>query len=200
MGRHAPLFCALFALVLAAVRISGATHQAAAGIAIHILEGDGAINSIRLRRAHDPVIRVEDASGEPVAGATVTFLLPAAGPGGTFGQSGLSVTMQTDAKGIAASHGLRPNRTAGRFQIRVMASWHGEVAAAAVTETNAEPVARWHRSRTIAILAALGGGAAVAAAVALGHGGGSGSPSGSTGTTGAGVTIVPGAPSLGPPH
>lgn len=200
MRRHAPVFCAVFAITLAAARMPGADPQAGGGIAIHVLEGDGAINSIRLRRAHDPVVQVVDSSGEPLANATVTFLLPATGPGGTFGESGLSVTMQTDAKGIAASHGLRPNGIAGRFQIRVTASWRGEAAVATVAETNAEPAAKSHRSRTIAILAVLGGGAAVAAAVALSRGGGTGSPAGSTGSVGGGATIVPGLPTLGPPH
>ena len=53
-----------------------------AAIQIRILEGDGAINSIRLHHAHDPVVQVLDASGTPVSGVTVTFLLPALGAGG----------------------------------------------------------------------------------------------------------------------
>jgi hypothetical protein len=200
MRRHAPLFCVLFTAACAAAQVTGAVPPEGGGISIKVLQGDGAINSIRLHHGHDPVIQVVDASGEPVANATVTFLLPATGPSGTFGESGLSVTMQTDARGMAATHGFRPNDVEGRFRIRVTASWRGQAAVAEVTEINAEPVAKSHRSRTIAILAALGGGAAVAAAVALGHGGGSSSPSGSTGAAGPGATIAAGTPSLGPPH
>jgi len=53
-------------------------------VAIRIVEGDRAINSIKLRRGHDPVVQVADSAGEPVVGAAVTFLLPASGPSATF--------------------------------------------------------------------------------------------------------------------
>src|SRR4051812_26332272 len=73
------------------------------GLAIRIVEGDRAINSIKLRRGHDPVVQVVDARGEPVTGAAVTFLLPASGPSATFADGGLSLTVQTDRRGTAAA-------------------------------------------------------------------------------------------------
>src|SRR5947209_18777050 len=79
-----------------------------AGPAIQIVEGDGAINSIRLHRAHEPVVRVVGPDGEPVEGAAVTFLLPATGPSGTFGEGGLSLTVTKDRRGMAGETGLRP--------------------------------------------------------------------------------------------
>src|SRR5215831_17575343 len=78
-------------------------------ITIRVIEGDRAINSIKLRRGHDAVVQVLDARGEPVSGASVTFLLPASGPGGWFGENELSQTVQTDRRGMAATHGLKPN-------------------------------------------------------------------------------------------
>jgi hypothetical protein len=197
MPHFVPLFCAFWLIATAAAQAPGTPAQAAAGIAIRVLRGNGAINSIRLRQGHDPTVQVVDASGEPLANATVTFLLPSSGPGGVFGESGASVTLKTDQRGMAATSGLRPNGVPGQFRIRVTAAWRGEVAAATVTQTNAEPV-KSSKSKKLAILAAVAGGAAAAIAVAATHGGGSSSTSSST-SSGA-VTIVAGTPSIGPPH
>src|ERR1035438_779693 len=62
-----------------------------------VLEGEGAINNIRSPRAKETVVRVEDATNQGVAGAVVTFLLPADGAGAFFGSSGNSLTL-TDRK------------------------------------------------------------------------------------------------------
>jgi hypothetical protein len=162
------------------------------------MEGDGAINSIRMKRGHNPAVKVTDAAGEPVAGAFVSFLLPASGPGGMFGESELSFTVQTDARGMAQALGMRPNGLAGEFRIRVMASWHAETASTTVTQTNTEPVVNSGRTKKIVILALIGG--AAAAGIAVAAGGKSGSTSPSTSTTPASATIAAGTPSIGPPR
>ena len=206
MTRRSRCFYVLFAGLLRAVPLPGAQQAAVQNstIRVRVVEGDGAINSIRLRHAHDPAVQVLDAEENPVAGATVTFLLPAMGAGGTFQDSGLSLTIESDAHGMAAARGLRPNRAAGPFRIRVVASWHGESANATLTETNAEPVASSGKSKKIAIAVLVGGAAAAGAALAARSGkSSSASPSGAAATTGgaaAGATIVAGAPSFGPPH
>lgn len=194
---------ALFSVLLGAIRLADPFPAAAqdSPIEIRVVEGDGAINSIRLHRAHDPAVQILDRVAHPVAGATVTFLLPAMGAGGTFQDSGLSLTIQSDERGMAAARGLRPNRTAGPFHIRVVASWHGESANATLTETNAEPVANSGRSKKIAIAVLIGG--AAAAGVALAAKGGKSSPASdgaNTGSAGAGAVITAGTPSFGPPH
>ena len=102
-----------------------AISPAKSGLSIQVVEGDGAINSIRLHRGHDPVVRLVSSEGKPVVGATVTFVLPATGASGSFGDSGLSLTVPTGPDGTAAGRGLHPNGTAGQFQIRVIASWNG---------------------------------------------------------------------------
>ena len=182
---------------------AGAAAQASlsSGVQVRVVEGDGAINSIRLNRAHDPVVQVLDSGGEPLRGATVTFLLPAFGASGTFQDNGLSLTVETDERGMAAAHGLRPNRIAGPFHIRVAASWRGQPASATITETNAEPVAKARSSKKIAILALIGGAAAAGVAVAA-HGGGSSgnNPGANTAGGSAGATISAGSPAFGPPH
>lgn len=170
------------------------------GISIRVVQGDGAINSIRMHRAYEPVAQVVDQDGEPVTGATVTFLLPATGPSGTFQNSGQSLTIQTDDKGMAAGRGLKPNGIAGQFRIRVTASLRGDAASATLTQTNAEPVAKTGHGKTIAIVALIVGGiAGGAAAVASQGGSGSAPPAAATPTQPAG-TIVSGAPSFGPPR
>lgn len=173
----------------------------ASAIQIRVVEGDGAINSIRLHHAHDPVVQVVDRAGEPLSNATVTFLLPAFGASGTFQDNGLSLTVETDERGMAAAHGLRPNRIAGAFHIRVTASWRGQPASATITETNAEPVAKSRSSKKIAILALIGGAAAAGVAIAAHGGGSSGNNTGanSAGSSG-GATISAGSPAFGPPH
>src|SRR5581483_11700553 len=149
LGRPFGLFfyycCALQAQQLPAVSSLEAP-------AIQIVEGDGAINSIRLHRGHDPVVRITTSGGEPVVGATVTFLLPASGPSGTFaGSSGLSLTVQSDERGMAAARGMRPNNIAGQFHIRVNTMWHASPAATTITQTNAEPVAHSSHTKTYVI-------------------------------------------------
>jgi hypothetical protein len=167
---------------------------------IRVVEGDRAINSIKLHRGHDPVVQVVDAAGEPVSGAAVTFLLPASGPSGSFSDGGLSLTVPTDRRGMAAARGLKPNRLEGQFRIRATTSWHGESGSATIVQTNAEPLAKSGSSKWV-VLAVVIGGAAAGGAVAATHGGkpAAAAPGATTGSTGS-STIVSGAPSFGPPR
>lgn len=187
LGRAAVLF--LFGVTSAA--------QTAGKITIRTVQGDKAINSIRMHRGHDPEVQVVSESGEPVSQAVVSFLLPATGAGGRFANGELSVTIPTDERGFAAARGLVPNRVEGQFRIRVTASWRGANAIATIAQTNAEPPLKSSRSKWVIIAALVAGGAAGGAAAAL-YGGKS--SSGASGATAAGVSIVAGTPSLGPPH
>jgi hypothetical protein len=108
--------------------------------------------------------------------------------------------VETDEGGTAAARGLRPNRIAGPFRIRVTASMHGQYASATITETNAEPVAKSGNSKKIVILALVGGAAAAGVAAAVLGGKSSNSRTGASTAAGSGSTIVAGSPSLGPPH
>jgi hypothetical protein len=84
-ARWAPLATQSLAVLLCAVLARSATTVPR----IEVLEGDGAINNIRLHRAKEPVVRVVDQDGHPIPNAAVTFLLPGKGASGTFadGQS-----------------------------------------------------------------------------------------------------------------
>jgi hypothetical protein len=169
-----------------------------ATINVAAVEGDGAINSIRLRRAHEPIVRVIDSGGEPLSDATVTFLLPATGPSGSFLDGGLSFTTQTDNQGRASGRGLRPNSIAGRFSIRVTAMWRGSVGATTLVQTNAEPVIKSGHSKTIAIIAVIAG--AAAGGVALAARGKSSAAAATPPPTIPAGSISAGTPTLGPPH
>jgi hypothetical protein len=192
--RWAPLATQSLAVLLCAVLARSATTVPR----IEVVEGDGAINNIRLHRAKEPVVRVVDQDGHPIPNAAVTFLLPGNGASGTFADGKASLTVMSDANGQAVGQGLRPNGSAGQFQIRVTTSFQGQAATTSISQTNAEPAQGGVSSKTILILALVGGAAAAGAAVALGKGKSSSSPTTTVTTTG--VVISPGSPTFGPPR
>lgn len=194
---HAPAFWVSFLTFLT----TAAGAQTQPGISIRVVQGDNAINSIRMHRGHDPVVQVSTDAGEPLAHATVSFLLPASGASATFGDRGLSVTVDTDEHGMAAGRGLTPNTVEGQFRIRVTASWRGDAANASIQQTNAEPGIKSAKAKWIVIAAVIAGGAAAGGIAAM-HGGSGSNPAAgaTTGSTATGATITPGTPSLGPPH
>jgi hypothetical protein len=103
------------------------------------------------------------------------------------------VTLTTDDRGEAVARRLRANRIAGTFQIRVSASLGGRMTTASITQTNVDPGSHTS-SRTIAILAVLGGAAAGGAALAVRGKGKSASPASPA------TVIVPGTPAIGGPE
>ncbi len=191
------VLCAAVIFCMLAASASAQTEE----IKIVIQEGQGAINNIHEHRAKEPVIQVLHEDGEPVAGASVIFQLPDDGPGGAFADDAKMLTVQTDDKGQAVAHGLRPNQIAGKFQIRVTASFHSQTANAVVSQINAEPAAaKSGNGRLILILAIAGGAAAAGAAVALGHKGAGSSTSVGSVTSAPATILLPGTPSITPPH
>lgn len=159
-----------------------------------VLEGDGAINNVRSPRAKEPVVRVEGANNQGVAGAVVTFLLPANGAGAVFGDGGSSLTLTADDRGEAVARGLHANRIAGTFQIRVSASAGGRTASASIAQTNVDPGSHTS-SRKIAVIAILGGAAAAGAAAAL-----SGGKAKAATPAPSATVVVPGIPAIGGPQ
>jgi hypothetical protein len=192
MGGRAP-WASLVPRLLAGLLCAVVARSAATVPRLEILEGDGAINNISLHRAKEPVVRVVDEDGHPIPDVAVTFVLPGQGAGGSFSNGQASLTVMTDANGQAVGRGLRPNGTAGQFQIRVTTSMGGQVATANIMQTNAAPAQAGGSSKKILIVALIGGAAAAGAAVALK--GKSSSPS--TTPPNNGVVITPGSPSFG---
>jgi hypothetical protein len=175
----------------------------ASPINIQVIEGQNAINNVNRNTTFEPVIEVQDAAGKPIAGASVTFILPSVGPGASFADGSKTLMIQTDATGRATARGLRPNRQTGQYEIRVTASHAGQSTSATITQTNAAPAMTSSKSgrKWAILLGVIGGGAAAAALAASGGGGSSPSPTQTTPSAEpASGSITPGTPGFGPPR
>lgn len=174
---------------------------------IEVLEGEGSINNIRELIMRAPSVRVLDAEGKPVFGASVNFSTPAMGASAIFLDGSNQATLVTNERGIARVEGMRPNNIVGNFEIRVVASFANRRATARINQTNAAPATSGGggSGKGLLILLLIAG-AGAGAAAALGGSGGSGgsttpppSGGGSTPTPTPTITITGGAPSFGPP-
>ena len=163
-----------------------------------VVEGEGAINNIRQRTARETIVQVEDENHKPVAGAVVVFTLPSQGAGGTFAGGAQTLTVTTNAQGRAVAQGLRVNRVAGRWQMRINASSGGRTGTATVSQTNAVAAAAGAgaagaaagiSAKVIVIVVAVAGAAAAGGVVAATRGGG-----GNSATIPAGPTTISAGP------
>lgn len=111
-------------------------ERAARQLKVFVLQGDGAVNSIKERSVTQPIVEVRNERNQPVQGAEVLFELPAEGPGGFFGGQKLGWAGKTDAKGQVVAAGLVPNEKPGRFNIRVSATHGDSFGSAIVAQTN----------------------------------------------------------------
>ncbi len=168
---------------------------------IQVIEGEGAINNIKRATAFEPVIEVRNAKGDAVAGVTVTFTLPALGPSGAFPDGTRTLITSTDENGRAQARGMRPNSTAGQFEIRVTASDGKQSTSVTLSQTNAAPAAVDGGSvRKWLILVGIIGGAAAAGLVAAHGGGGSAAQSSPAAAAPSPGSVTPGAPGFGAPR
>ena len=167
--------------------------QPADTIRIAVIEGDSAINNIAARNPRDIAVKVTDSNGDPIENAAVTFTMPSAGPGGTFLGDQSTFTTNTGPDGVARATGIRPNRLAGTFEIRVTAAARKQTARAFIRQTNAAPAASASRKKIL--IGAVIAGAVAGGVLAATSGGGSSSPSSSTPAGG----IFAGNPGFGPP-
>lgn len=172
-------------------------------LTIAVVEGEGAINNIRLRTPRDLIVQVSDENQRPASGAAVVFTLPAQGASGSFPNGQKTATVTTDQQGRAVARRFQPNTSAGKMEIRVNASWQGRTGRATITQFNmmVEPAAAPRKSgsgKLIAVLAIVGAGAAGGAVYATRK-----SSPASTAPAAPPVpviTITPGAGTLGPPQ
>ena len=119
---------------LASVNRNRATtkRRRSSDLKIVVIAGEGAVNIIQQKTAVAPIVEVRDRNNLPVAGATVTFSV--GGSGASFG-TGSTLTVVTNAAGQATAAGLTPT-AAGAVQINVTAAMQGQLASAAITQTN----------------------------------------------------------------
>ena len=190
-------------ILLAAVVLAQQPQNPAAPQRLNlvVIEGDGAINNIKLRTSRETIVQVEDENHKPVAGAVVAFLLPDSGPGGTFVNAAKSATVVTDSSGRAVMPRMVLNSNPGKFEIRVHASHEGLEASVVIAQTTVAVAAGLSTGVIVAII--VGVAAAGAAGAVLATRGGSSSqgpstiPGGVTTPTG---TIGTGSGTFGPPH
>jgi hypothetical protein len=93
-------------------------------IGIVVVQGEGAIYRAG-QRSEGLAVRVEDEEHRPLAGASVTFALPASGASGEFTNGAQNLTIVTNSQGLATTPGFRLNQVPGKLQIYVTASYHG---------------------------------------------------------------------------
>lgn len=168
--------------VVVTMLLLAGTGQANPALKIVIIEGEGAVNIIQQKTAVAPVIEVRDRNDQPVAGATVSFVVRAGRA--TFGGA-RTLTVTTNAAGRAAAAGFAPGGS-GALQIGATATFQGQTAAAVtIAQTNVMTAAE-AAAATSAGAGGSGGGAAA--------GGGAGSGGGVSGTT---LGIVGGAVAAG---
>ena len=185
----------------------------ASELKIVVLAGEDGVNIIKNKTAVKPVVEVRDKNNLPVAGAYVAFAGPESGAHVTFAHGSSTYSTVTDASGRATVNLMKPVG-AGRFKIKVNASFQGQMATTTIAQTNyltlaAASAAGAGAAAGAGTAAAAGGisgtmigviAGAVAAGVAAGvavskSGGGSKTSSTATGSIGS-----PGSPTLNPPH
>lgn len=164
------------------------------GLNLRIVEGQGSINNVRTRSARAPVVELRDDQNKPVAGASVTFQTPFAGPGAVFGSERVLVT-QTDSEGRAIGRGLVPNGVTGPFEIHVTAAFNSKVVSASIRQINASPAESRSSKKVLWITLAAGAAAGGVLAATHGHSSSSGVPSVPVTST-----LSAGASTFGPPQ
>src|SRR5450432_2036004 len=177
-------------------------------LSIVIVEGEGAINNVKLRTSRETIVEVQDENHRPVAGAAVVFLLPNDGPGGAFVGGSKSATLVTDSAGRTTMPSFQPNQATGNFQIRVNASSGGRQASVTISQSNsavaaagASGAAAAHAglsAKTIGIIVAVAAAGAVGAAVGL-KGKSNSSPGTPTPTSPTGTISAGASATFGPP-
>ena len=160
---------AVFLIVLSILNSVIADATAAPLLRIVIVEGEGATNNIRQRTTREPIVQVVDENDRPVSSASVLFLLPGDGAGGTFADGSRELRVLTDENGRATARGYTPNNVSGVFRIQVQASYLDRTASTVIRQTNV--LSAGAISGKLLALIAIAGGAAAGAAVALTGGG-----------------------------
>lgn len=144
-------------------------------------EGDGSAYPIGSRATRGITVLIADDAGKPVEGATVSFRLPETGPGGTFSNGSKIEILTTRADGRASVWGMKWNRQAGAFDVRITATKGqaraGTVCSQHLTEASGPAAAAkgggFNRKWLWVALAAAGAGAGIAVAARSQSGSGS---------------------------
>ena len=168
--------------ILLAVSLAASLEaQQAEALKISIVEGQGAVNSIRKKAGGPIVVEVRDETGRIVPAARVQFSTPSSGPSGQVEGSHTFVAW-TDTEGRARVNDLVPNAQPGSFPVTVDALFSGRRGTATFHESNSPvetDVTRTysfnkpnHKLRNTLIIAGIVGGVALAIGLSLALSGG----------------------------
>jgi hypothetical protein len=143
-GRLVALLVASLLLLEPAVSLHAEALPADAppqSLQIVILDGEGALNNISERTAREPIVEVQDENHKPVAGALVLFAIHggSSGAGAGFAGGASSLSVVTNASGIARAVGLLPNQVQGSWQIQVTASVGKVTTTTTINQSNVVP-------------------------------------------------------------
>jgi hypothetical protein len=107
---------------------STVTVTPAAPAVVAVLAGAGQTTKVDTTFAGLLEALVTDAFGNAVSGVTVTFTAPASGPSGTFAGGGTTVTVVTDAKGVAVAPAFTADDLTGPYTVTADVSGLGSEA------------------------------------------------------------------------
>jgi hypothetical protein len=141
------------------------------GLKVIVVRGNGMENVINEVPPEPFAVRVVDVDNHPISGATVMFIAPSNGPGGTF-PTGASFSTITDEEGRALGLLYHPNSVEGNYTIQVRAEFLGQSSMTSIRQSNVLIKKSKSSKRKFVIAAVAGAGAAIAAS-ALGGGGSS---------------------------
>jgi hypothetical protein len=113
----------------------------AKSLQIVILDDEAPLNNISERTAREPIVQVQDENHKPLAGAAVLFAIhPAAGGASALFANGAStLSVVTNANGVARASGLVMNQLKGTWQLQITASKDGLTTTTTLNETNVLP-------------------------------------------------------------
>jgi hypothetical protein len=80
-------------------------------------------------------VTVADKYGNPVSGVSVTFTAPASGASGTFSNGKNSITVTTNASGVASEQ-FTANKSKGKYQVKASFVSSGVTFSTLLTLTN----------------------------------------------------------------
>ncbi len=114
---------------------------------------------VRERSTTEIIVEIRDEDDRRVPGAIVVFSLPATGPSAVFASGAKMATVIADAQGRASVVGLRANDVAGRYQIRVSASFEGKTGRTVIDQNNKKK--EWKSGKKLVILGVVAAAAVV---------------------------------------
>jgi hypothetical protein len=145
---------------------------------LRVVEGEASVYAVGSRATRGITVEITDEFARPVAGASVSFMLPESGPSGVFGGGKRTEVGITNAEGKASVWGMQWNKSPGTVEIRITAL-KGSVRAGTISTqylsdklpTSPTNFSSSHKRRYLIIGAAVAGAAVAGLAF---HGSGSG--------------------------